>query len=52
MKTLGDKWPGAWLLVIFCSFAFVCLTVLLLTVRVRLEQMRSELDRMYLAAED
>lgn len=52
MKTLGDKWPGAWLLVLFCSFAFVFLTVLLLTARVRLEQMRSELDRMYLAAED
>src|SRR3954462_14283399 len=52
MKTLGEKWPGAWLLVIFCSFAFVFLTVLLLAARVRLEQMRSELDRMYLAAED
>ena len=46
------KWPGAWLLVLFCSFAFVFLTVLLLAARVRLEQMRSELDRMYLAAED
>jgi len=52
MKTLGDKWPGAWLLVLFCSFAFVFLTVLLLAARVRLEQMRGELDRMYLAAED
>lgn len=52
MKTLGEKWPGAWLLVLFCSFAFVFLTVLLLAARVRLEQMRSELDRMYLAAED
>jgi len=52
MRTLGDKWPGAWLLVMFCSFAFVFLTVLLLAARVRLEQMRSELDRMYLAAED
>jgi len=52
MKTLGDKWPGAWLLVLFCSFAFVFLTVLLLAARVRLEQMRSELDHMYLAAED
>jgi len=52
MKTLGEKWPGAWLLVLFCSFAFVFLTVLLLAARVRLEQMRSELDHMYLAAED
>jgi heme exporter protein C len=52
MKTLGDKWPGAWYLVLFCSAAFVLLTVLLLLVRVRLEAMRSRLDEMYLAAED
>ncbi len=52
MKTLGEKWPGAWLLVWFCTIAFLLLTVLMLTARVRLEQMRSELDRMYLAAED
>ena len=52
MKTLGDKWPGAWMLVLFCSAAFVLLTVLLLTARVRLEAMRSRLDEMYLAAED
>jgi heme exporter protein C len=52
MKTLGDKWPGAWYLVLFCTFAFLLLTVLLLAARVRLEAMRSELDRMYLAAED
>src|SRR5437868_6650702 len=52
MKTLGDKWPGAWLLVLFCSFAFVFLTVLLLAARVHLEAIRSRLDDMYLAAED
>jgi len=52
MKTLGEKWPGAWRLVIFCSFAFICLTVLTLLARVRLEQLRSKLDEMYLAAED
>ncbi len=52
MKTLGAQWPGAWRLVWFCTFAFLFLTVLLLIARVRLEQMRSELDRMYLAAED
>ncbi len=52
MRTLGEKWPGAWYLVWFCVFAFLFLTVLLLAARVRLEQMRSELDRMYLAAED
>jgi len=52
MTTLGDKFPGAWRVVWFCSFAFLFLTVLLLFARVRLEAMRSELDRMYLAAED
>src|ERR1041385_5002495 len=52
MKTLGDKWPGAWRLVIFCSFAFVFLTFLALWARVRLEAMRSKLDELYLAAED
>src|SRR6476646_10025689 len=30
MKTLGEKWPGAWMLVWFCSLTFVLLTVLLL----------------------
>jgi heme exporter protein C len=52
MKTLGEKWPGAWYLVLFCSAAFVLLTVLVLTARVHLEAMRSRLDDMYLAAED
>jgi heme exporter protein C len=52
MKTLGDKWPGAWYLVLFCSAAFLLLTALLLVARVRLEAMRSRLDEMYLAAED
>jgi heme exporter protein C len=52
MKTLGDKWPGAWYLVLFCTLAFVLLTVLLLTARVHLEALRSRLDDMYLAAED
>ncbi len=52
MKTLGDKWPGAWMLVWFCTLAFLCLTVLLLAARVRLEQMRSQLDDLYLATED
>src|SRR5881394_3379010 len=51
VKTLGDKWPGAWNLVWFCSFAFIFLAVLVLFARVRLEALRSELDRMYLAAE-
>ena len=52
MKTLGDKWPGAWYLVWFCTLSFILLTVLMLAARVRLEAMRSRLDEMYLAAED
>ena len=52
MATLGEKFSGAWYVVWFCSFAFVFLTVLLLLARVRLEAMRSQLDEMYLAAED
>jgi hypothetical protein len=52
MKTLGDKFPGAWRLVWFCTIAFLVLTYLLLAARVRLEALRSRLDDMYLAAED
>ena len=52
MRTLGEKFPGAWRVVWFCTAAFLLLTVLLLAARVRLEAMRSELDRMYLEAED
>ena len=35
-----------------CTGAFLLLVVLLLAARVRLEAMRAELDRMYLALED
>jgi len=52
VRTLGEKFPAAWDLVVFCSTAFVLLAILLLIARVRLEGMRNELDRMYLAAED
>ncbi len=52
MRTLGDKWPGAWYLVWFCTASFLVLTALVLAARVRLESMRSRLDEMYLAAED
>jgi heme exporter protein C len=52
MKTLGEKFPGAWNVVWFCTASFLVLTVLLLAARVRLEAMRSQLDDMYLAAED
>jgi heme exporter protein C len=52
MRTLGDKFPAAWDLVLYCTGAFLLLVVLLLAARVRLEAMRAELDRMYLALED
>jgi heme exporter protein C len=52
MRTLGEKFPGAWNVVWFCTASFLLLAVLLLAARVRLEAMRSELDRLYLAAED
>jgi heme exporter protein C len=52
MKTLGDKFPAAWNLVWFCSAAFLLLFVVVLAARVRLEQLRADLDRAYLAAED
>jgi heme exporter protein C len=52
VRTLGEKFPAAWDVVIYCSVAFLMLVVLLLASRVRLEAMRAELDRMYLALED
>jgi len=52
MKTLGDKFPAAWNLVWFCSGAFLLLFVITLAARVRLEQLRAQLDRAYLAAEE
>jgi heme exporter protein C len=52
MKTLGDKFPAAWNLVWLCSVAFLLLFVVTLAARVRLEQLRAQLDRAYLAAEE
>jgi heme exporter protein C len=52
MKTLGDKFPAAWNLVWFCTGAFLLLFVVVLAARVRLEALRAELDRLYLAAEE
>jgi heme exporter protein C len=52
VRTLGDKFPAAWDLVLYCSAAFLLLFVLLLVARVRLEALRFELDRLYLAAEE
>jgi heme exporter protein C len=52
VRTLGEKFPEAWSLVLFCTAAFLLLFVLLLVTRVRLETLRAELDRLYLAAEE
>src|SRR5436190_23815911 len=46
VRTLSDTFPAAWYLVLYCTAAFLLLTVLLLAARVRLESLRSELDRM------
>jgi heme exporter protein C len=51
MKTLGEKAPVMWNVVWFCGTAFVLLFVVLLIVRVELEERRAELDRLYLEAE-
>jgi len=52
MKTLGSQFPAAWNLVWFCSAAFLLLFVVLLSARVRLEELRAQMDRAYLAAEE
>ena len=52
VRTLGQKFPEAWNLVWFCTGAFLLLFVVLLVARVRLEELRAELDRLYLAAEE
>lgn len=54
MRTLADTDGGAimWNVVIFCMVAFLLLFVLVLQARVRLEALRADLDRLYLAAED
>jgi heme exporter protein C len=51
MKTLGEKAPPMWNVVWFCGVAFVLLFVVLLMLRVGLEERRAELDRLYLEAE-
>jgi len=51
MTTLSIKAPEMWRLVWFCTGAFLLLFVVLLLVRVHLEERRAELDRLYLEAE-
>lgn len=54
MRTLADTPGGAimWNVVWLCVAGFLLLFVVLLAARVRLEEMRADLDRLYLAAED
>jgi heme exporter protein C len=54
MRTLADTPGGAimWNVVWFCVLSFLVLFALLMAARVRLEALRGELDRLYLAAED
>jgi heme exporter protein C len=51
MKTLGTNSPPMWNVVWFCGTAFVLLFIVLLTLRVGLEERRAALDRLYLEAE-
>jgi len=51
MKTLGANSPPMWNVVWFCGTAFVLLFIVLLALRVDLEERRAELDRLYLEAE-
>jgi heme exporter protein C len=44
--------PEMWYVILFCTTAFLLLAGLLLVARVRLENLRAELDRLYLALED
>jgi heme exporter protein C len=45
--------PGdMWMVALFCTGAFLVLFAMLLAARVRLEDLRANLDRLYLAAED
>jgi heme exporter protein C len=52
MTTLGETSPEMWYVVWFCAATILLFTVLLLTARIRLEEQRAALDRLYLAAED
>lgn len=52
MTTLGETSPEMWYVVWFCAFTILLFTALLLMARIRLEEQRAALDRLYLAAED
>jgi heme exporter protein C len=52
MTSLGETSPEMWYVVWLCVFIFLLMAGLLLTLRMRLEALRGELDELYLAAED
>jgi heme exporter protein C len=52
VRSLGESSPQMYSALLFCAIAFLMLFGLLLTVRVRLEERRYELDQLYLAEED
>jgi heme exporter protein C len=52
VRTLGETSPEMYSALLFCMAAFVLLFGLLLAARVKLENERAELDRLYLAEED
>jgi len=52
MSTLGETSPEMWYVVWFCTFTILLFMGLLLAARIRLEEQRAALDRLYLAAED
>lgn len=52
MRTLGETSPEMWYVVLYCTATFLLLFVLLLAARVRLEELRADLDRLYLEQEE
>jgi heme exporter protein C len=52
MATLGTTSPEMWNVVWTCAAAILLFTTLLIMMRVRLEEMRADLDELYLNAED
>lgn len=52
MTTLGQTSPEMWYVVWFCAVTILLFMGLLLAARIRLEEQRAALDRLYLAIED
>jgi heme exporter protein C len=52
MTSLGETSPGMWYVALLCTSIFLLMSALLLAARMRLETLRADLDRLYLAAEE